>query len=177
MGSAAENWLHGPMHPWCGRGCRFSFLRRTCTCHREHLRDGGLLGVVGDQLAVVAAPEPQRPLAVEEAAPGLLVGLYLSDAHFAPGPAPRKQHAPLDKVREVAEANNYPSRAAPRPPRSRRKTGRTEQLNLRVRAEDLARFVEISDEFDWVFGETFQHLVEAFDKDLARGRNQQQHDD
>jgi len=51
----------------------------------------------------------------------------------------------------------------------------TEQLNLRVRAEDLARFVEISNEFDWVFGETFQHLVEAFDKDLARGRNQQQH--
>ena len=109
------------------------------------------------------APKPANPFAPFD----------VSD--FAPGPAPRKQHAPLDKVREVAEANNYPSRAAPRPPRSRRKTGRTEQLNLRVRAEDLARFVEISDEFDWVFGETFQHLVEAFDKDLARGRNQQQH--
>jgi hypothetical protein len=108
------------------------------------------------------APKPANPFAPFD----------VSD--FAPRPAPRKQHAPLDKVREVAEANNYPSRAAPRPPRSRRKTGRTEQLNLRVRAEDLARFVEISDEFDWVFGETFQHLVEAFDKDLARGRNQQQ---
>ena len=39
-----------------------------------------------------------------------------------------------------------------------------ERLNLRVRAEDLARFVAISDEFDWVFGELLQHLVEAFDK-------------
>jgi hypothetical protein len=67
-------------------------------------------------------------------------------------------------VRDVAEANNYPSRAAAMRPRSRRKTGRTEQLNLRVRAEDLARFIEISDEFGWVFGETLQHLVEAFDK-------------
>ena len=83
---------------------------------------------------------------------------------FPPGPTTKRPHAPLAMVREVAEANNYPSRAAPRPPRSRRKTGRTEQLNLRVRAEDLARFVEISDEFGWVFGETLQHLVEAFDK-------------
>ena len=57
-------------------------------------------------------------------------------------------------------------RAAPRPGRhgAGEKTGRTEQLNLRVRAEDLARFVEISDEFGWIFGETLQHLVETFDK-------------
>jgi hypothetical protein len=86
---------------------------------------------------------------------------------FTPGSSNKRPHAPLAMVREVAEANNYPSRAAARAPRSRRKTGRTEQLNLRVRAEDLARFVEISDEFGWVFGETLQHLVEAFDKARA----------
>jgi hypothetical protein len=86
---------------------------------------------------------------------------------FTPGTTTKRPHAPLAMVREVAEANNYPSRATPRPPRSRRKTGRTEQLNLRVRAEDLARFVEISDEFNWVFGETFQHLIETFDKTVA----------
>jgi len=80
---------------------------------------------------------------------------------FTPGGSIKRPHAPLAMVREVAEA---PSRAALRRPRGRRKTGRTEQLNLRVRAEDLARFVEISDEFGWVFGETLQHLVEAFDK-------------
>ncbi len=83
---------------------------------------------------------------------------------FTPGTATKRVHAPLAMVREVAEAHNYPSRAAPRAPRSRRKTGRTEQLNLRVRAVDLARFVEISDEHGWVFGETFQHLLEAFDR-------------
>jgi hypothetical protein len=82
---------------------------------------------------------------------------------FTPGSAAKRPQAPLSLVREVAEANNYPSRAATRPRRSRKKTGRTEQLNLRVRAEDLARFVAISDEHGWVFGETLQHLVEAFE--------------
>jgi hypothetical protein len=83
---------------------------------------------------------------------------------FTAGAASKRPHVPLAMVREVAEANNYPSRAAPRQRRSRHRTGRTEQLNLRVRAEDLARFVAISDEFGWVFGETLQHLVETFDK-------------
>jgi hypothetical protein len=91
---------------------------------------------------------------------------------FTPGATTKRPHAPLAMVREVAEANNYPSRAALRRPRGRRKTGRTEQLNLRVRAEDLARFVEISDEFGWVFGETLQRLVEAFDRARAAPRDQ-----
>jgi hypothetical protein len=86
---------------------------------------------------------------------------------FTPGSAAKRPQAPLSLVREVAEANNYPSRAAPRLRRGRKKTGRTEQLNLRVRAADLARFVEISDEHGWVFGETLEHALAALQRELA----------
>ena len=37
---------------------------------------------------------------------------------FTPGSAAKRAQAPLSLVREVAEANNYPSRAAPRLRRS-----------------------------------------------------------
>jgi len=42
-----------------------------------HLGDRSLLGLVGDQFAVGAAPEAERPLPAEKPASRLLVGLHL----------------------------------------------------------------------------------------------------
>ena len=94
---------------------------------------------------------------------------------FTPGSAAKRAQAPLSLVREVAEANDVRSRCGGRRLRAESKnSGRTEQLNLRVRAADLARFIEISDEHGWVFGETLEHLVETFDKaGAARGLAEQ----
>ena len=47
---------------------------------RDHFADGLLLGLMRDQLAVVAAPEPKRDFPAEVSAARLLVGLHLPDA-------------------------------------------------------------------------------------------------
>ena len=54
--------------------------RLSLSPQRDHFADRLLLGLMRDELAVVAAPEPERDLAAEISAARLLVGLHLSNA-------------------------------------------------------------------------------------------------
>jgi len=74
-------------------------------------------------------------------------------------------------IREVSEANNFPSRAAAKPgpvrepaPQRRRRTGRNVQFNIKATPETIARFTAISDKNGWVFGETLDRALDALER-------------
>jgi hypothetical protein len=79
-----------------------------------------------------------------------------------------------EKVRALAEANNFPSRAPVKPkpqasatPRRGRRTGRNLQLNVKATQETLDLFYRISDGQGWVLGETLEHALLALERELA----------
>ena len=85
---------------------------------------------------------------------------------FRPKPATQPE-----QVRDVAEKAGFRSREPaaavdPRPIR-RYRTGRNQQLNLKVRAEDAAAFYAIADAQGWVLGETFAHAIAALQQKLS----------
>jgi hypothetical protein len=94
---------------------------------------------------------------------------------------PRQAKKPLvpAAIRQVSEESGFPSRA-PAPPAApapaavakslprRRRTGRNVQLNLKVTADDLARFTKMADEEGLVFGELFGKMLDAYARDLKR---------
>ncbi len=89
---------------------------------------------------------------------------------FRPKPAARSE-----QVRGVAEQAGFHSRepaaaaaVEPRPIR-RYRTGRNQQLNLQVRAEDAAAFYAIADAQGWVLGETFAQAIAALRQKLSEG--------
>ncbi|MFC7478303.1 hypothetical protein ACFQS7_28470 [Dankookia sp. GCM10030260] len=99
---------------------------------------------------------------------------------FAPKPPAR-----AEQVKAVAEEAGFRSRgplpvppragpppAAPAPRREQRRhrTGRNQQLNLKVRAEDAAAFYAIADAEGWVLGDVFARAVAALTKELQRDR-------
>lgn len=101
---------------------------------------------------------------------------------FAPKPPARPEQVP-GQVKAVAEEAGFRSRgpapapapgeAGPSPPapaerreQRRHRTGRNQQLNLKVRAEDAAAFYAIADAEGWVLGDAFARAVAA----LARER-------
>ena len=66
----------------------------------------------------------------------------------------------------MTEANHFPSRAPAKPPavatpRRGRRTGRNIQLNIKITAETLNRFYQLSDDNGWLLGETFEHALDA----------------
>ena len=73
--------------------------------------------------------------------------LDLSD--FKPA-APKKPKLEASAIREVSEANNFPSRAASKPNplkaaatvQRRRRTGRNVQFNIKATPETIARFTD-----------------------------------
>jgi hypothetical protein len=75
-------------------------------------------------------------------------------------------------IREVSEANNFPSRAAakpapvhePVPAQRRRRTGRNVQFNIKATPETIARFTSIADKNGWVFGEALEHALDALER-------------
>ncbi len=94
---------------------------------------------------------------------------------FMPKTTPKKDSAPDDALRAVAEQAAFTSRE-PAPPKQRQKkireprqhrTGRNVQFNLKVRAEALDAFYKIADEQNWVLGETFEQAVDALRRELA----------
>lgn len=96
--------------------------------------------------------------------------LDLSD--FAPA-APKKPKIEPAMIREVSEANNFPSRAAPKPSKikaiqRRRRTGRNVQFNIKATPETIARFTALSDQNSWVFGETLDRALDALEKTLPK---------
>lgn len=96
---------------------------------------------------------------------------------FAPKPKARPD---AEKVRAVSEANQFPSRAgaaatpaapAKKPearPIRRRRTGRSVQFNIKATQEAIDRFVRLSDQEGWVFGETLEHALDALERERAR---------
>ena len=86
--------------------------------------------------------------------------LDLSDVAPKPRAAPAAPPAPA-AVREIATSEGFQGRTQRRPNYSRL-TGRTEQFNVRIRAEPKAEIYAIADENRWSMGETVEHLLEAF---------------
>lgn len=95
---------------------------------------------------------------------------------FKPAATPRAKPAP-ELVREVSEASNFPSRAAPQKPKAvpeqaaraplrRHRTGRNVQLNMKVTAATAERFTQLSDAQNWVFGETLARALDALEASL-----------
>jgi hypothetical protein len=98
--------------------------------------------------------------------------LDLSD--FKPA-APKKPKLEASAIREVSEANNFPSRAAskqkvekPTAPQRRRRTGRNVQFNIKATPETIARFTALADQQGWVFGETLDRALDALEENLSR---------
>lgn len=87
--------------------------------------------------------------------------LDLSD--FKPTPS-RKPTAEKAAIREVSEANNFPSRAPASPVKPalrRRRTGRNVQFNIKATAETIERFTALADKRGVAFGELLEQLVAA----------------
>ncbi|RAI54662.1 stability/partitioning determinant [Roseicella frigidaeris] len=102
---------------------------------------------------------------------------------FAPKPPARPE-----QVKAVAEEAGFRSRgpsparvpaSPPTPPEApagrreqrRYRTGRNQQLNLKVRAEDAATFYAIADAQGWVLGDAFARAIAALTRELqARKR-------
>jgi hypothetical protein len=77
-----------------------------------------------------------------------------------------------EQVRGIAEQAGFRSRE-PAPPAATRdvrryRTGRNQQLNLKVRAEDAAAFYAVADAQGWVLGETFAHAIAALQRELSK---------
>jgi hypothetical protein len=79
-----------------------------------------------------------------------------------------------EKVRALAEANNFTSRAAARPktpenppPRRGRRTGRNMQLNIKATQDTVDLFYRLSDSQSWVLGETLEYALHALERELA----------
>lgn len=95
--------------------------------------------------------------------------LDLSD--FKPA-TPKRPKIEPEVVRQVSEANNFPSRAAsaPKTPKAttavqrRRRTGRNVQFNIKATPEAIERFTALADKRGWVFGELLEKLLDAFEK-------------
>jgi hypothetical protein len=75
-------------------------------------------------------------------------------------------------VRQVSEANNFPSRAAT--PKQeplqivrqarRRRTGRNVQFNIKTTPETIVRFTALADKNNLVFGELLDRALDAFEQ-------------
>jgi hypothetical protein len=95
--------------------------------------------------------------------------------------AVQQSEPPPEAVRAVSETANFRSRepikadvkpakpdAKPVPKmQRRRRTGRNEQLNLKVTAKVRESFYQITDSQGWVLGETFEKAIEALQRELA----------
>ncbi len=96
---------------------------------------------------------------------------------FQPAPAPKPKPEPA-AIREVSEANNFPSRAAgsktrtaalkpdPRPQR-RHRTGRNVQFNIKATAATIERFIKVAEDHGWVFGEALDRALDALEASLV----------
>jgi hypothetical protein len=90
-------------------------------------------------------------------------------SEFKPAP-PKKPKVEAAVIREVSEANNFPSRAAAKPAKAkaaaprRRRTGRNVQFNIKATQETIARFTALADKNGWVFGEALDRALDALEK-------------
>lgn len=93
---------------------------------------------------------------------------------FKPKPITRPDQVSIAKA---AEKSNFKSReskptvdpaAAPVRTTRRRRTGRSAQLNLKVRQDTIDAFYAIADAKGWVLGEAFEKAVALLEKDIGK---------
>ena len=96
-------------------------------------------------------------------------------SEFKPAPV-KKPPVRKDAIREVSEANNFPSRAPERGKlakaavvQRRRRTGRNVQFNIKATPETIARFTALADKHGLVFGELLERALEAFERAGEQG--------
>lgn len=101
---------------------------------------------------------------------------------FKPKEGPPADAVPVEQVKAIAEASNFPSReakkaAAPAAPRAekpappkrqahRLRTGRTLQINARASAETVEEFYAIAAAQNWKAAETLERAVAALKREL-----------
>lgn len=97
------------------------------------------------------------------------IGDSLDLSDFAPAPVKRP---PVEKalVKQASEANNFPSRAAPkpavvatpaaRPPQRRHRTGRNVQFNTKVTQSVADRYAALADKSGLVYGELLEMALD-----------------
>lgn len=80
---------------------------------------------------------------------------------------------PPEAIKEIAEKASFKSREPERKPekeqrRERRiyRTGRDAQFSCKAHPDVIARFYAISNEKDWVMGETLDRAVTALEREL-----------
>ncbi|WP_461659043.1 stability/partitioning determinant [Methylorubrum aminovorans] len=104
---------------------------------------------------------------------------------FKPKDRPPADPVPVEQVKAIAGASNFPSREAkkekaaapadPRPakvaparsPAHRLRTGRTLQINARASAETVEEFYAIATAQNWKAAETLERAVAALKRELA----------
>jgi hypothetical protein len=101
--------------------------------------------------------------------------LDLSD--FRPSRIARPDRA---KIEEAAARTNFKSRESKQstPPVllekpasvRRRRTGRSAQLNLKVRPETIAQFYALADAHGWVLGEAFEKAVQLLEREYGNAK-------
>ena len=81
------------------------------------------------------------------------------------GPVP-----PQARAERPARDRAPPAQVVPEPRREQRRyrTGRNQQLNLKVRAQDAEAFYAIADAEGWVLGDVFARAVAALARELKR---------
>lgn len=92
------------------------------------------------------------------------IGLDEEDAPLdVSGVLPKPAAAPAApaQVRDIAVSQGFQRQRQTRPNYSRL-TGRTEQFNVRIRADTKAEIYAIADENRWGLGETVEKLLEAY---------------
>jgi hypothetical protein len=73
-------------------------------------------------------------------------------------------------ISQLAEQNNFPSRQAPKIPKSERRkprihrTGRNQQFNAKATAETISRVYKQSDEMKITLGEWMERAADALDR-------------
>jgi hypothetical protein len=89
---------------------------------------------------------------------------------FEPKDAQDKRRAESpERVRALAEANDFPSRTPARPQpafRRGRRTGRNMQLNIKATQETVDLFYRLTDSHGWVLGETLERALGALEREL-----------
>lgn len=119
-------------------------------------------------------PAPARPPAAETRKAAAAAGFRSREPQPAADPAAEEAAAPAlasTKARRTAGgmaaetvAETSLKRGAGQGPRPRRRrTGRTAQLNLKVRPETIEAFYALADRQGWGLGEAFEHALRALE--------------
>jgi hypothetical protein len=91
---------------------------------------------------------------------------------FTPKKPVKSAEPPPDMVRKVSEEASFRSREPAALKRiRRRRTGRSQQFNIKLRGETIDAINRITDEQKYsCLGETIERMVEALERELSHGQ-------